>query len=140
MVSQISKPSTETINLSTPQGLLSTLQELRQTVESEGKAIFDKWNPHIQRTAFIDSALNLAEYLALRQHDLRPLQAALMPWGLSSLGRIEGRVMPNLDAVIATLEVICGSKSDRHFQRPPIKFFFEGDSRLAVRFPVFSIY
>ena len=51
--------------------------------------------------------------LALRRYDLRPLQTALMPWGLSSLGRIEGRVMPNLDAVIATLEVICGSKSVR---------------------------
>jgi pyruvate kinase len=130
MVSQISKPSSESLHLSSPQGLLSTLQALRQTVESEGKAIFDEWNPHIQRTAFIDSALNLAEYLALRRHDLRPLQAALMPWGLSSLGRIEGRVMPNLDAVIATLEVICGSKSDRHFQRPPIEFFFEGDRLL----------
>ena len=130
MVSQISKLSTETLNLSTPQGLLSTLQQLRQTVESEGKATFDNWNPHIQRTAFIDSAVNLAEYLALRRHDLRPLQTALMPWGLSSLGRIEGRVMPNLDAVIATLEVICGSKSDRHFQRPPVEFFFEGDRLL----------
>ena len=130
MVSQTSQPSTESLNLSTPQGLLSTLQQLRQTVESEGKAIFDEWNPHIQRTAFIDSALNLAEYLALRRHDLRSLQAALMPWGLSSLGRIEGRVMPNLDAVIATLEVICGSKSDRHFQRPPVEFFFEGDRLL----------
>ena len=130
MVSQISKLSTETLNLSTPQGLLSTLQALRQTVESEGKATFDNWNPHIQRTAFIDSAVNLAEYLALRRHDLRPLQTALMPWGLSSLGRIEGRVMPNLDAVIATLEVICGSKSDRHFQRPPVEFFFEGDRLL----------
>jgi pyruvate kinase len=130
MVSQISKPSTESLNLSSPQGLLSTLQALRQTVESEGKATFDDWNPHIQRTAFIDSALNLAEYLALRRHDLRALQVALMPWGLSSLGRIEGRVMPNLDAVIATLEVICGSKSERHFQRPPIEFFFEGDRLL----------
>jgi pyruvate kinase len=130
MVSQISKPSTESLNLSSPQGLLSTLQQLRQTVESEGKATFDEWNPHIQRTAFIDSALNLAEYLALRQHDLRSLQAALMPWGLSSLGRIEGRVMPNLDAVITTLEVICGSKSDRYCQRPPIEFFFEGDRLL----------
>jgi pyruvate kinase len=130
MVSQISKPSIESLNLSSPQGLLSTLQSLRQTVESEGKATFDEWNPHIQRTAFIDSALNLAEYLALRRHDLRSLQAALMPWGLSSLGRIEGRVMPNLDAVIATLEVICGSKSNRHSPRPPVEFFFEGDRLL----------
>jgi pyruvate kinase len=39
-------------------------------------------------------------------------------------------VMPNLNAVIATLEIICDSKSDRHFQRPPIEFFFEGDRLL----------
>ncbi len=101
------------INLSTPQGLLSTLQELREIVESEGEATFNQWKSHIQRSEFLSSALNLAQYLALRQHDLRSLQAALMPWGLSSLGRIEARVMPNLDVVIATLEVICGTTSDQ---------------------------
>ena len=109
-------------NLSTPQGLLSTLQELRQTVETEGKATFDQWRSHIERPEFLPSALNLAEYLALRRHDLRSLQIALKPWGLSSLGRIEARVMPNLDAVITTLEVICGSES--HHNRPPIEFFW----------------
>jgi pyruvate kinase len=117
-------------NLSSPQGLLSTLQKLRQTVATEGKVTFDQWNPHIQRPEFLASASNLAEYLALRRHDLRSLQAALMPWGLSSLGRIEARVMPNLDAVIATLEVICGSKSDQQLHRPPVEFFFEGDRLL----------
>jgi pyruvate kinase len=30
-----------------------------------------------------------------------------MPWGLSSLGRLEARVMPNLDAVITMLGAIC---------------------------------
>ena len=115
-------------NLSTPQGLLSTLQELRQTVEAEGKATFDQWRSHIERPEFLPSALNLAEYLALRRHDLRSLQVALKPWGLSSLGRIEARVIPNLDAVITTLEVICGSES--HHNRPPIEFFLEGDRLL----------
>ncbi len=71
-------------NLSTPRGLLSTLQELRQTVETEGKATFDQWRSHIERPEFHASALNLAEYLALRRHDLRSLQVALKPWGLSS--------------------------------------------------------
>jgi pyruvate kinase len=115
-------------NLSTPQGLLSTLQELRQTVETEGNATFERWRSHIERPEFLPSALNLAEYLALRKHDLRSLQVALKPWGLSSLGRIEARVMPNLDAVITTLEVICGSES--HHNRPPIEFFLEGDRLL----------
>lgn len=31
------------VNLSSPQGLLSTLQELHQTVVSEGKATFNQW-------------------------------------------------------------------------------------------------
>jgi pyruvate kinase len=115
-------------NLSTPQGLLSTLRELRQTVETEGEATFDQWRSHIERPEFLASALNLAEYLALRRHDLRALQTALKPWGLSSLGRIEARVIPNLDAVITTLEVICGSES--HHNRPPIEFFLEGDRLL----------
>ncbi|WP_084227175.1 pyruvate kinase [Nostoc sp. KVJ20] len=118
------------LNLSSPQDLLSILQELRQNVESEGQATFNQWRSHIQRPEFLSSALNLAEYLALRRYDLRSLQAALMPWGLSSLGRIEARVMPNLDAVITTLEVICGSESSQHLNRPPIEFFFEGDRLL----------
>lgn len=118
------------LNLSSPQDLLSTLQELRQTVESEGEATFNHWQSHIQRSEFLPSALNLAEYLALRRHDLRHLQAALMPWGLSSLGRIEARVMPNLDAIIATLKVICGKDSAEHLNRPPIESFFEGDRLL----------
>jgi pyruvate kinase len=138
MVSQISENSVEQIDLSSPQGLLSTLQELRQNVDSEGQATFDRWRSHLHRTEFLSSALNLAQYLALRRHDLRLLQAALMPWGLSSLGRIEARVMPNLDAVIATLAVICGDESAQDLvreasplgNRPPIESFFEGDQLL----------
>jgi pyruvate kinase len=129
MISQISENSIEPFNLFSPQGLLSALQALRQDVDSEGKATFNQWRSHIQRTGFLSSALNLAQYLILRRHDLRPLQAALMPWGLSSLGRIEARVMPNLDAVIATLEVICG-KDTEPFNRPSVESFFEGDRLL----------
>ncbi|CAN1213304.1 Pyruvate kinase [Tumidithrix helvetica PCC 7403] len=130
MITAISKISTETFDLSSPDFLLSTLQALRQNVESEGQITFKEWRSHIQRPEFLSSALNLAQYLALRRHDLRSLQTALMPWGLSSLGRIEARVMPNLDAVIATLELICGSESAQH--RPPIEAFFEGNRLLKL--------
>ena len=105
------------------------LQSLRQSVDSEGQATFNQWRSHIQRTEFLSSALNLAQYLALRRHDLRNIQAALMPWGLSSLGRIEARVMPNLDAVIATLEVLCGEAAEP-LTRPSVESFFEGDRLL----------
>jgi pyruvate kinase len=56
-----------------------------------------------------------------------------MPWGLSSLGRIEGRVMPNLNAVIANLEVICGKKPIECHNRPTIESFFEGSRLLRQR-------
>jgi pyruvate kinase len=130
MISPTLELSVKPLHLSSPQVLLSTLQELRQTVESEGQATFSQWRSHIHRSEFLSSALNLAQYLALRQHDLRELQVALMPWGLSSLGRIEARVMPNLDAVIATLEVICGKDSDEVIHRPAIESFFEGNRLL----------
>ena len=42
-------------------------------------------------------------YLALRRRDLRDLQDQLTLLGLSSLGRLEARVLANLDAVIAAL-------------------------------------
>lgn len=125
MISPNSEFSIEPLNLSNPQVLLSTLKELRQTVEREGQATFSQWRSYTRRPEFLSSALNLAHYLALRRHDLRSLQAALMPWGLSSLGRMEARVMPNLDAVIATLEIICGSESAQR-PRPHMQSFFEG--------------
>lgn len=115
---------------SNPHALLSILHALHQTVEHEGQHLFEGWRSHIQRPEFLPSALNLAHYLSLRRHDLRALQAALMPWGLSSLGRIEARVMPNLEAVIATLEIICGTASVPHPNRPPIESFFEGNRLL----------
>ncbi len=130
MVSQLSENGVELPDLSNPHVLLRAVQELRQTVEREGLATFEQWKSHIHRSDFLISALNLAQYLALRRHDLRSLQVALMPWGLSSLGRIEARVMPNLDAVIATLELICGSTPDRCMNRPPVEAFFEGDRLL----------
>jgi pyruvate kinase len=129
MITSTLDPSVSSPNLDNPEVLLSTLKELRQTVETEGQTTFNQWREHIQRSEFLSSALNLAQYLALRRYDLRSLQAALIPWGLSSLGRIEGRVMPNLDAVIATLEMICGSKSPE-INHPPIEAFFEGEQLL----------
>lgn len=130
MISQTSPVSIDSQFLSSPHILLSTLQALRQKVESEGAITFNKWQSGIHRAEFLPSALNLAQYLALRQYDLRELQSALMPWGLSSLGRIEARVLPNLDAVIAALEVMCGNYSTENFHRQPLESFFEGNRLL----------
>lgn len=113
-----------------PQTLLNTLQKLRQEVIHEGEEIFQRWQPSLERQAFVNSALNLAYYLALRRHDLRALQIALMPWGLSSLGRIEARVLANLDAALATLGAVCHRDPHLLPHRPPLTAFFEGDRLL----------
>lgn len=114
----------------TLQALWLTLTRLLHTIETEGASLFDQWQPALARPAFSASALNLAHYLVLRRQDLRALQADLMPWGLSSLGRIESRVIPNLKAVIATLEVMSGRVTAHAQIYPPVEAFFEGSRRL----------
>lgn len=53
-----------------------------------------------------DSAVNLVHYVAVRQHDLRPLQRALTAYGLSSLGRMESMVRPWLLTVLETVRAL----------------------------------
>lgn len=120
----------EGLDLSDPRILLTTIQQLRQAVVQEGREIFEQWQTDIHRPSFINSSQNLAYYLALRRYDLRELQAALMPWGLSSLGRIEAKVLPTLDAVIATLKAVCRTDKDSIITHPPLEAFFEGDRLL----------
>ena len=98
--------------------LLDDMREVRRHVADEGEALLARWRPMIKRDAFADSARNLAHYLAYRQLDLRPLQARLAPWGLASLSRKEGRVLPSLNAIIANLEVL--SRVNEETQRPAI--------------------
>jgi len=52
---------------------------------------------------FHDSARNLLHYLALRRHDMRPLQLRLAALGLSSLGRAESHVLATVNAVMEVL-------------------------------------
>jgi pyruvate kinase len=49
-------------------------------------------------------AINLIHYLGLRRRDVRPLQEKLAAAGLSSLGRAESHVLPNLQAIITLLQ------------------------------------
>ena len=50
------------------------------------------------------SAANLLHYVALRRQDIRSLQEKLEFMGISSLGRSEGHVLYNIDAVIRILQ------------------------------------
>lgn len=54
------------------------------------------------------SARNLLHYLALRQVDLRPLQAELAALGLTSLGGREAQTLSSLDALLRALYALAG--------------------------------
>jgi pyruvate kinase len=114
--------------LRTPKQILNAVLQLRREVEAESQAMFAEWQKCIARKSFEYSAKNFACYLALRRRDLRALQSALLALGLSSLGRSESRVLPNLDAVIASLQAICNEK--KRTPHPTPEDFFRGEQLL----------
>ncbi len=119
------------LKIQTPQALLEAVQTLRQDVLASGEELVSLWRPRIERTSFLDSAHNLASYLALRRHDLRDIQLVLMQWGLSSLGRSESRVQATLDAVVATLGAICKVDPTTLPPYPTEESVFQGDQNIA---------
>jgi pyruvate kinase len=88
------------------------------------------WADCIGTANFGERASNLAHYLALRHRDLRPLQRPLMMLGLSSLGRLESRVVPTLVAVRAALAALAGLAPEKG---PSTETFFAGERRLVER-------
>jgi len=88
------------------EALMRELWALRKSM-LESQARVDPWlrQADASHTA---SVVNLAHYLALRRHDLRPLQERLAAMGLSSLGRAETHVMANLDKVLGILHRLTG--------------------------------
>ncbi|QLF69307.1 pyruvate kinase [Peteryoungia desertarenae] len=107
--------------------LLEEVLELREAVLSEA-VVFEHRFAVDDRTP--DQATrNLAHYLALRRKDLRILQRRLMALGLSSLGRLEGRVLPTLDAVAHALASLAGREAMVSCQSETA--FFTGESELT---------
>ncbi len=113
--------------------LLHRILDLRDDILATTAPIHERWLESIapHRAHFGSSIENLAHYLALRKHDLRDLQDDLRPWGLSSLGRIEAQVLPNLDAVLATLARIAGEHPGSLPARPQLEDFNRGESLLT---------
>ncbi|MCM2472743.1 pyruvate kinase [Rhizobium sp. CG5] len=106
--------------------LLDEIVQLRATVVAKAQVLLDEFDGDKRP---VDPAVeNLAHYLALRHQDLRILQRRLMVLGLSSLGRLEGRVLPTLDAVIAALAALAGRESP--MPMPTEGAFFKGEARL----------
>ena len=108
--------------------LLGQVDELIASVSRDAQAEMATW-PKASKE-FEASALNLAAYLALRRHDLRPLQQSLMVLGLSSLGRLESRVLEMLSAVRASLAAVAKAVAE---ERPSPAEFFAGHDRLRSR-------
>src|SRR4030095_3984360 len=111
--------------------LLSTVSALRNDILAESEELYHSWQSRIERPAFAPGAQNLAAYLALRRRDLRTLQASLMRWGLSSLGRSESRVIASLDAVVASLGSICAATHTDLPDYPDEQRMFAGANTIA---------
>ena len=80
------------------------------------------------QTQHRESARNLIHYVAARQHDLRPLQASLAAYGLSSLGRMESIVRPWIETVIETVDALATGRP-----RHGIWGDLDGGTRLLLR-------
>src|SRR6516162_10407795 len=86
--------------------LIQQIVALRQDMlELERRHVATAGSPHRNYEV---SQRNLLHYLALRSHDLRPLQHELAVLGLSSLGRVESHVLASIDAVLAVLRSLDG--------------------------------
>ncbi|MGD1879143.1 MAG: pyruvate kinase [Kiloniellaceae bacterium] len=125
---------TDPVALSPQAALYQQIDTLVAEVGREGDARAAAWAADaaggIERPDFKESAANLAHYLALRRRDLRPLQGPLMHLGLSSLGRLESRVLPGLQAVRSALAALAGRPAE---VAPSAETFFAGERRLAAR-------
>ena len=110
--------------------LYHEVMALGRDVRSEAEAIVAGWPAVSDTRGFAASGTNLAHYLALRRRDLRSLQRRLMTVGLSSLGRLESRVLPGLDAVAASLAALAHQPP---LDYPPTDAFFAGEVLLGER-------
>ncbi|MEV4608148.1 pyruvate kinase [Neorhizobium sp. LMR1-1-1.1] len=107
--------------------LFSEVRALRDRVADEGRSLLESLIPG---NVEADRLENLCHYLCLRRHDIRPLQRRLMCYGLSSLGRLESRVLPTLDAVLSALSTMQGMTSP--YALPSEAQFFAGEAELSA--------
>ncbi len=112
--------------------LLTAIRDLRNAVTDEAAGRMAGWQKNIEQASFKASATNLAQYLAVRHHDLRELQRELMRHGLSSLGRLESRVMLTLSTVESVLDALASGKSGIADWPPARDQFFQGEATLQA--------
>ncbi|MBG9979873.1 hypothetical protein HZY91_00895 [Facklamia sp. DSM 111018] len=108
--------------------LLTEMTQLYEDVKEKGDQYYSVFAKEVSRASFKESAHNLSYYLALRNYDLRKLQAELVPLGISSLGRLENKTIGTLQSVIHSLASI--SETETEFPRPDLNAFTRGDHQL----------
>ncbi len=106
--------------------IFAEVRALRDRVAKEGRSLFESLAGGAVEA---DRLENLCHYLCLRRHDIRPLQRRLMRHGLSSLGRLESRVLPTLDAVLSALSAMQAMAPP--YTLPSETQFFAGEAGLA---------
>jgi hypothetical protein len=107
-----------------PPGALSELLEAYSTLRALAAAAIDREKEFaatidLVHPPLLGSAKNLLHYLLLRESDLRVIQLALHNHGVSSLGSVEGHVLPSIDAVLRTIAAITGIASPPPFSTEP---------------------
>ena len=112
--------------------LLAALRDLHHSITLEAVKRIDRWQGDIELPSFAASAANLAHYLAFRHHDLRELQRELMRYGLSSLGRLESRVVVTLQTLETALEALSSGTPAPADWPPSSEAFFHGEARLQA--------
>ncbi len=113
--------------------LLHDLRHFRAETEKTQKDLLQSWQPHIRNPEFLSSAANMGAYIGLRRLDLREMQTQLAALGLSSLGRTEGHVLANLDAVIHALEAMTGAPAQLKKIMATASSFSENGDNLTLR-------
>ena len=107
------------------EALITDLNAIRSEMldlENNGLAGLENLHdPHKQ------SARNLLHYLALRRHDLRPIQERLASHGLSSLGRAESHVKDNIDAITSILYRLTNNHGSERITPEPEESVGYGD-------------
>src|SRR5262245_36454612 len=107
---------------------LAALRDDMTGVEEHHLAVAGSPHPN-----YSESQRNLLHYLALRSHDLRPLQRELAVLGLSSLGRMESHVLASIDAVVAALHSLDGETARSRKPESAQHLDFELGSQLLER-------
>lgn len=108
--------------------LLKDVKDLKAQLVKDGEQLLKQWSTTKTRQHYQKSLENLAYYMAFRKYDHRDIQNRLIPWGVSSLGRIEPHVISNLNSVIKTLGYITGHEED-DIEYPDYK---EGEDRYSA--------